>query len=348
MRDYRLYGTISIGTPPQTFNVALDTGSPDLWVMSDICDSCGWMNPRFVPSNSTTYKRTGRRASNIYSTGEAAGRVVTDTVTMGGFPINPQNFLLVDWVSGTWRAQDPAISGVMGLAFDGVTSINGMPFWQALVSSGQLAAPEMSFWFARFKDDVYLARVNPGGVFTLGGRDPGLFRGDIDFLAMPPPPPPPQQPGKSWRLNITSVTVQGKPVPITEEFAISAIDTGADMIGGPAEDVAAIWKAVPGARPIDGPLGYWKFACSTTVYISLSFGGKLWPIDPADINLGRVSYDDHMCLGAIFSLDETINPLHTRGWIIGTPFLKNVYSVFRMDPPSIGFAQPVKKKKEYL
>ncbi|KAF8893621.1 aspartic peptidase A1, partial [Infundibulicybe gibba] len=330
--DDRYYGTISIGTPPQTFNVALDTGSPDLWVIGDICQDCYQAPPRFKPSLSTTFRRTGKQTTNIHLTGEAAGQVVMDRVTMGRFTINRQTFLLADNVD--YLVQRPEISGVMGLAFDGYTGVSGVPFFQALVSSGQLATLEMSFCFTRLIDNS--VRTEPGGTFTLGGRNSTLFQGDIDFLDMPPPP---QQPSSSWRLNVMFIAVQGNPVHISGRFALASIDTGTDVIGGPAEDVRAIWKAVPGSRPIKNMPGAWAFPCSTKVHISLSFGGELWPIDPADINLGRVSRFPHMCLGAILELDNTVNILDDFHWIIGTPFLKNVYSVFRMKPPSIGFAQ---------
>ena len=41
------------------------------------------------------------------------------------------------------------------------------------------------------------------------------------------------------------------------------------------------------------------------------------------------------CVGSIFVFT---GPSTGPGWIIGDTFLKNVYSVFRANPPSVGFA----------
>jgi cathepsin D len=76
-----------------------------------------------------------------------------------------------------------AASGIMGLGFSALSSTRSTPFWQALGS--QLAAPEMAFYFTRFKDDSSARQEEPGGVFTLGGVDPALFTGSIEFLPMP-------------------------------------------------------------------------------------------------------------------------------------------------------------------
>jgi hypothetical protein len=65
-------------------------------------------------------------------------------------------------------------------------------------------------------------------------------------------------------------------------------------------------------------------ACSTAVTVSLSFGGKLWPISTQDMNLGQVSPGSSQCLGAIFDLSMGTNIPSGSGnpnWVVGDTFL---------------------------
>ncbi|KAJ6535773.1 aspartic peptidase domain-containing protein, partial [Mycena capillaripes] len=119
--------------------------------------------------------------------------------------------------------------------------------------------------------------------------------------------------------------------------SVVVFDLGFEGIGGPASDIEAIWKAVPGAIPLNQGQGKYQFPCKTNVTISVSFGGKVWPIDPIDINLGPVENGSSQCIGAM----EVWSPYTAPGpnWNFGRAFLKNVYSVFRQDPPSMGFAR---------
>ncbi|KAF8881803.1 aspartic peptidase domain-containing protein [Infundibulicybe gibba] len=349
LQDSRYYGTVNIGTPPQIFNVALDTGSSDLWVIGNTCQTCDPTLPLFDPSTSVSFKiktaAQGEKTTISYVNAEATGQIATDTVTMGGLTVNRQTFcgLLADEVS-----QDlilDGISGIMGLAFDGIADTYGMPFWQALALDGRLAASEMGLWLTRVIDDPQANDNEPGGVLTLGGTNSSLFQGPIDFVDMPTSP---ESFNTFWMLRLTSVTVQGELVEITPgKSALSTIDTGTAFIGGPAKDVTAIWKAVPGSQRIPGSPGFWAFPCTTNVSIGLSFGGEVWPINPVDVDLGRLSASSLFCAGAIFELnaatgtpDEPEEEDQIVGdWVIGGTFLKNVYTVFRMSPPSIGFAQ---------
>ena len=81
IKDYanaQYYGSISIGTPPQSFEVIFDTGSSNLWVPKVGCTHCG--NPFFgTPKSkydnvkSTSYTADGKDFEIMYGSGSVSG-----------------------------------------------------------------------------------------------------------------------------------------------------------------------------------------------------------------------------------------------------------------------------------
>lgn len=63
-------------------------------------------------------------------------------------------------------------------------------------------------------------------------------------------------------------------------------------------------------------------ACASSINVSISFGGKSWPIDPVDMNLGSVG--SGLCLGGIFDLNLGSSVSAGGGnpsWVVGDTFL---------------------------
>ncbi|PIL36061.1 transporter [Ganoderma sinense ZZ0214-1] len=338
--DSSYIGQITVGTPAQSFKVVLDTGSSDLWVAGNQCSSCG-STPPFVPNQSSTIKEItdtsgkGQVITVQYGSGSVAGILAQDTVSLAGFTVNPQPFLVVEQMTSGLLQGD--VSGIMGLAFQSLASTAATPFWEQLVNNGQFASPEISFWLARHLDDPTTVDETAGGVMTLGGQNSSLFTGDIEFNTLSNANAP-----SFWMLELSGATVQGKSVSVpTGSAAASAIDTGTTLIGAPSDAVTAIFNAIDGAQPLSGQLqGFWAFPCNTKLNVALAFGGKAWPISDEDMNLGRVQ--GNMCLGGIFDLNLGSNVGSGGGnpvWVVGDTFLKNVYTVFRASPPAVGFAQ---------
>jgi cathepsin D len=79
------------------------------------------------------------------------------------------------------------------------------------------------------------------------------------------------------------------------------------------------------------PINNGPTACNTTVSVSISFGGRLWLINPADMNTGPVAADPSQCLGAIYTLNPGSNTINTDGtanWIFGTAFMVSKFHTF--------------------
>ncbi|KAG1902677.1 aspartic peptidase domain-containing protein [Suillus fuscotomentosus] len=337
--DSSYSGVVSIGTPPQNFNLVLDTGSSDLWVATTSCTSCGSDVPEFNTSKSSTYKATSSPLEIDYGSGSAQGTVAQDSVTFGSFEMS-QELLAVSSV--TPGLTGDGLSGIMGLGFTSISALQTTPFWEALYNANNLSEPLFSFYLERYVNQANQISAAPGGVFTLGGTNSSLYNGSIEYLDLTGPP-------SYWLLTVSSVTVQGKTIAIDPLGGLAAIDTGTTLIGAPTPIAASIWAQVPGSTELSGDWqGLYAFPCDTNVTVYMSFGGTNWAISPLDMNLGTLnntmtgntmtgnaSTTSQMCAGGIFDIGIGSIP----NWIVGDTFLKNVYSVFRASPPAVGFAQ---------
>ena len=111
------YGKISVGTPPQTFNVLYDTGSSNTWIFGSKCHShtCRTHN-RFDHSKSKTYMLDGTEISVKYGSGSIHSQLGKDIFDVGNGVKVLQTFGEVFRESGRASAVSK-IDGIIGLAF---------------------------------------------------------------------------------------------------------------------------------------------------------------------------------------------------------------------------------------
>lgn len=323
-------GTLSIGTPPQQFLTIVDTGSSDLWVLEAGCAQCDGMTA-FDDKQSSSFVNTGSPFKVSYGSGDASGTVVTDTVSMDSFTVQQQGFALVN--SSTASLISPPSSGVMGLAWQKISSTKQTPWWQTLAST-TWADPEFGVYMARYRNQPGAQSVESnGGEITFGGVNNSYFTGQINYM------PIADSNLDYWRLPIASIWVGNKDAGYKSQSPNAAIDTGTTLIGGPSNAIAAIYAQIPNSSPMSeasGMLGYYQYPCSQKINLKMGFGNQVWTMSDDDFNFSRTSDSTpDMCIGSFFAVDMSKNPLVS--WIVGASFLKNVYSVYRYDPPAIGF-----------
>ncbi|KAH9931920.1 acid protease [Fomitopsis serialis] len=324
--DSSYFGSLAIGTPAVSFDVILDTGSSDLWHPK-------W-DLELQRSASSTFKSLNQSFSITYDSGEAEGTLAQDSVQMAGFEVNSQVFATVTEVSS--NVLNAPVSGLMGLAWQAIASSGATPFWQALAGSNTTLTDGLfGVQLTRYNNDSKVTSLEPGGTFSLGAVNTSLFTGEIDYQ-----PIPSGQVGY-WIQQISALTVNGAAVNVgTGSSAYAAIDTGTTLVGGPASVIASIYSKIPGAQAGTGQLeGYYTYPCSQDVTVTLKFGSSsiAWPIASDDFEFEAADQAGKTCIGAFFEVDNTGTT--APAWIVGDTFLKNVYSVFKYNPPSVGFAQ---------
>jgi len=325
--DSSYYGSIAVGTPPVAYDVVLDSGSADLWLVDSQCTTNCNGFPPYNPSSSSSFTNASKPFAITYGSGQASGYLAQDVVQMAGFQVQNQSLGLCDQISDGLLIQP--VSGLMGLGWQALSSSGAKPFWQALYESNVLDQPLMAFYLTRFQNVTGAKTQEPGGVFTLGSTNTSLYTGQIDYQDIP------SGFTSYWTLAIKNLTVNSNSVTVPSgQSSYAAIDTGTTLIGAPAAQVAAVYAQIPNSVAGTGNYdGYYLYPCSSNVNVAFSFGGQSWSISPTDFNSGQIS--SGQCIGSIFAYTGTSSG---PGWIIGDTFLKNVYTVFRANPASVGFA----------
>ncbi|KAJ1302026.1 hypothetical protein OPQ81_000861 [Rhizoctonia solani] len=310
-------GTITIGTPGQSFLIDFDTGSSDLWVPSSSCTSsgCSTHNKYSSSKSSTSSKKSGTFSISYGDGSTASGPIYSDTVTVAGLSATGQYFSPVTSESSSFSS-DPS-DGIMGLAFSSISSIGAPTFIENLYSQGKISAPTFGFRLASSGSELYL-----------GGADTTKYTGTITWAPLT---------SKTYWLTTGSSSV-GSTVGYSGAMII---DSGTTLVVGPTSSVSAWWAKVPGAgtcsTSVCGASGYYTYPCSSPPSVSFTFNGRKFSVSANDFNLGTTDNSGTTCVGAIVGTSGVPD----NAWIVGDTFMKNVYTVFDESNSRVGFATPV-------
>merc|ERR1712072_840717 len=303
-QDAQYYGPITIGTPPQKFNVIFDTGSSNLWVPSKTAFMPLNFHNKYDNTKSSTYVKNGTSFAIQYGSGSLTGFVSQDTVTMGGVTVKNQLFAEATKEPGL-AFKVGKFDGIMGMAFQSI-AVDGMePAWYSAVGDQKLFG-------------VYLGgTTGVGGEMTLGGTDSAHYTGDISYVPVSRP--------KYWQISVDSFSIGN----LSKVEGI--VDTGTSLLVAPPDVVSAFGKKI-GATLVAGK--EWTLDCSKVAGLpdlDIMIGGKNYPLKGSDYVL-NVSGE---CLLGMMGMDLSREGLSL---ILGDVFIRKYYTVFDMGKTQVGFA----------
>nr|BAU16176.1 pepsinogen A1 [Cynops pyrrhogaster] len=305
--DTTYYGTISIGTPPQSFNVIFDSGSSNLWVPSTSCTSSACSNHNeFNPSSSSTFQSTSTSLSIGYGTGSMTGVLGYDTVQVGGLTVANQVFGLA-YTEADFFSSMP-FDGILGVAYPSIACDSATPVFDNMWSQGLL--PQDLF-------SVYLsANGASGSVVIFGGYETQYYSGAMNWI--------PLSAEGYWQITVDSVTMNGNVIACNGGCQ-AIVDTGTSLIAGSSTGVANIQSAIGAYQDSNGEYVVNCNSISSLPDIVFNINGVGYPV-PASAYINQ-----NYC-----NINFQQTPVDL--WILGDVFIREYYVVFDRSGNQVGLA----------
>jgi saccharopepsin len=310
------YSDITIGSPPQSFKVVLDTGSSNLWVPGSECGSIAcYLHTKYDSSSSSTYKANGSEFEIHYGSGSLKGHMSQDTMSIGDLTIPKQDFAEATEEPGLAFAFG-RFDGILGLGYDTISVNKVVPPFYNMIDQGLLDDPVFAF---------YLGDSNTEGdesEATFGGIDTDHFTGKLTSL--------PLRRKAYWEVDFDSISYGDQ----TAEFDNTGVilDTGTSLIALPS-DIAEMLNSAMGATKSYN--GQYTIDCekkSSLPDMTFRLAGHDFAITANDYILEVQG----SCISTFMGMDfpEPVGPLA----ILGDAFLRRWYSVYNLGNSTVSLA----------
>ncbi|OCF41401.1 hypothetical protein I317_04792 [Kwoniella heveanensis CBS 569] len=284
---------IQIGTPARTFLLLMDTGSADTWVPSTNCaaEQCG-DHTALGTENSNTFLASQRQFQVTYGSGNVAGVLAADTMSIAGMTLknHAMGVTLVESVQFS-SARTP-FDGLMGLALSKLSNQGVSTPLESLASTGLIKGPVLG---------IALGRVTDGennGELVFGQANTAKLDSRTTQTL------PVTSDDGFWQVEMLCVRVDGVEAVGSRQ---AILDTGTSLMIAPPADVGG---------------GMFSIPCTLDQEVTMTFGNIAFQIDVRDLIFQPLSADlSGDCLSSLSA--GVIKDDST--WLLGDSFLKNVY-----------------------
>jgi len=325
------WSLVQVGTPPQDFPVAIDSGSGDLDIAGKGCEGCVVTKPNnaYDPEVSSTSKKASPSTfSNTYQTCDLkdptapctiSGSQWTDKVSLAG--LGP-----VDVKFGSIQKQDSnfdqfkEIDGVMGFTAGGTSNV-----FSQLVKAG-------------LAENVWAMCMYEGttsnGTLTIGGVDERLSEGPVQYV--------PDAGLFFHSVKVSELKLGNVSVPVGKT---AILDTGTNILLLPAKVFQAAQTSMCSDTSLSHCQTLWQNTC-----VELS-DAEVDAYPPLTMELDGVSLEmtsrDYLLIGSPLASSAGQYCLGIRdggsaggsGFLIGDTTMRNYYLVFDLAQKRIGWGK---------
>ncbi|KAG0648575.1 putative aspartic-type endopeptidase OPSB [Hyphodiscus hymeniophilus] len=317
----------TLGTPPQSFRLHVDTGSSDLWVNtpnSALCRTDGGpceAAGTYTANSSSTYTFIASDFNISYVDGSgASGDYVSDTLTIAGTTLATLQF----GIGYTSTSQE----GILGIGYQvdevqaaraGKAAYNNLP--AQLVADGVIQSNAYSLWL----NDLDAST----GSILFGGVDTAQYHGSLESL------PVQKESGVFAEFLITLTGLKFGDVVIAENQAVGVLlDSGSSLTYLPdamaeaiLEQIDAKYDASEGAAPVPCSLA------NNNTALNFTFSSPTISVSMNELVIDVGSPDGGP--GCIFG----IAPAGSSEPVLGDTFIRSAYLVYDLENNEISIAQ---------
>jgi len=342
------FGTIFLGGPnPQEFSVVFDTGSGQVIVPSESCQSptcrvhrrydqrlsTGPPAAQDVDYDGTPVDYGGDRdqITVSFGTGEVTGEFVQESLCLGTVDRVMDSGGKVDdeciWirvVSATEMTDDPfqafSFDGVLGLSLAGLALAPEFSFFNMMVQQGKVSEPSFGVFLGDHDGE-------PSEI-CFGGRNEERIASDIEWVPVTLPDM------GYWQVMVKDILVGNKSLDFCDDGSCRAVvDTGTSLLAVPKVFVSDLQAEILHGQPATLPV---VADCTMAGLPSLTF-----VLDGMSLHLEGSDYSrmsGNHCRPALMPF-EIAEPLGPKLFILGEPVLRKYYTIYNWKQQQVGFGK---------